>query len=105
MRRRFLCLCLAAAPGLPAAVPPDQEDAARKAASVEKHYARWLGVPAPELGPQARDRIFGPTVGLKAYRGRRVLLVGLTGASDTVHPPDRKALTATLEAIQKAREK
>jgi hypothetical protein len=31
-----------------------------------------------EIGPDARDRLIGPAIELKALRGKRVLLLGIT---------------------------
>ncbi|HVR75610.1 MAG TPA: hypothetical protein VMT52_14840 [Planctomycetota bacterium] len=87
-----------------AAPPGHVDDFAKRAGTVEEHYARWVGVSAPEIGAHARDRVIGPPIELKGLRGKRVLLLGITGAGDFVNAPDRSAFAATLEAVKKARE-
>jgi hypothetical protein len=79
----------------PAANPDD----ARRA-QIKEYYPRWVGVRAPELGPEGRDHD-GKPVTLSSFRGKRMLLFSFD-AGNFNRPPDEKALLANLRALDQA---
>ncbi len=64
-------------------------------------YSRWIGVKAPELGPDAKDRLKGPQVSLEDYKGKRILLYSYH-AGDFVHGPSKEEISKIYELLFKA---
>ncbi len=38
------------------------------------YFKKWIGVPAPSIGPAARTGMNGPSITIEAFRGKRLLL-------------------------------
>jgi hypothetical protein len=79
-----------------------QEPAGEQTRKVEAYYASWVGVQAPEIGDEARDRTTGPAISVESYRGKRLFLIGIE-AGNFVEAADEKALLEYLRSLDKVR--
>lgn len=78
----------------------------REAAYTEERQRmldRWVGVRAPEFGPNVRDRLLGDRLTLKQFEGRKLLLYSfrsgdfVNGADPSVFPENLRRLQRGVE--------
>lgn len=79
---------------------------AAKAQERRDYYARWVGVAAPELGSNVHDRLRGPAVRLKQFRGKKTLLFSFDsgnfvyGADDNAFPENLRTLDRAIRDLE-----
>lgn len=71
-------------------------------AEVQQFFDRWIGVKAPELGPNAQDRSDGPPILLASFSGKRILLFAFD-AGNFVDAPNEEKLLNTLKDLDEVR--
>lgn len=65
---------------------------------LNSYYRQWIGVAAPALGENVRDRVQGPIVVLRNHIGAKVLLLSFD-AGDFVDAPDTGHMHQTLSLV------
>lgn len=85
-----------------ASVPTGSDRIHGGSPELREYQQAWLGVAAPELGPDAQDRMKGPAIRLDALRGRRILLFAFD-SGNFVEGADDAKVSATLEALERVR--
>jgi len=66
-----------------------------------KTYTNWIGVKAPDLGPNAVDRNKGPRLKLDNYKGKRILLYSFD-TGNFVNGPPKEEQKAIMRLLYKA---
>jgi hypothetical protein len=65
-----------------------------------KFISSWIGVQAPDLGPNGVDRINGPKIKLEDYLGKRILLYSFD-TGNFVNGPSEEEQEAIFQLLYK----
>jgi hypothetical protein len=67
----------------------------------KQYYSNWIGVQAPDLGPNFIDRNNGPQIKIASYKGKRVLLYSFD-TGNFVNGPGKEEQDAIFQLLYKA---